>query len=459
MFTMCVHLHPALCFAAAQGALIKHWGNITKVYISAVASLFAAWVSQLLLHKPPPPLFYGGVCLALAASVQLQKSLQFEAGDDSSRSSKSGRWPSYMQQQQQRRLTASLVVPIALAFLVMLFVPQMMPSGDGSYLSSSISSSSLLSGEGDSSLRSGGSSSVPQPQPPANPNNPTSLLPQTLTGAPMPVLPPFAPTCLVAFENSTQLGCYPMNCSLSDNCTIGDQACCAFYNYRMLEDVSRILRSKGLAGEFVLVYGSALGAALNSTVLGSSHSVDIALSPTALQILAQNSTRELLWRHGYVFWHDHDLWRMCPHEQHPSTAFWAAMMLPKENTTQQQQQEQGVSIHLDAYLMWSLPVGVASCTAKAHSNHSAQAAILMQPLAPVNSAAARAMHSPGSLTPDLILQQQQLDDVINSPGSAAAGRTFCLQQSQVHLVVKAGAPDPGAAVGNLTLPVPVNLKK
>jgi hypothetical protein len=402
-------------------------------------------------------LFYGGVCLALAASVQLQKSSQslLEATDECSRSSKSGRRPSYMQ--QQRRLTASLVVPIALAFLVMIFVPQMMPGGDGSYLSSS--SSNLVNGEGGGSLRSGGSSSVPQPQPPANLNNPTSLLPQTLTGAPMAVLPPFPPTCLVAFENSTQLGCYPMNCSLSDNCTIGDQACCAFYNYRMLEDVSRILHTKGLAGEFVLVYGSALGAAVNSTVLGSSRSVDIALSPTALQILAQNSTRELLWRHGYVFWHDQDLWRMCPHEQHPSTAFWAAMMLPSANTTQQQQQQQGVSIHLDAHLMWGLPVGATSCTAKAHSSHSAQAAILMQPLAPVDSAAARAVHSPSSLTPDFMLQQQQLDGVINSPSAEAAGRTFCLQQSRVPLVVKAGAPDSGAVVGKLTLPVPDNLNE
>lgn len=430
-----------------QGALIKHFGNITKVYVSTLASLFAAWVSQLLLGQPPPAMFYTGVCVALAASVQLQKrQASVGAADGCPPYSKlSNRQPSGGQQ-QARKLKASLVVPIGLALLVMVFVPQMIPWGlqeDGG--------SRVFEQQGGANVTA---VAAALPHAPANLNNPSSLIPNSLAGGPVPVLPPFAPTCLVAFEERAQMGCRPINCSLSGTCSVDDPACCGHLNYRMLEDLSQVLHSKGLAGEAVLVYGSALAAAQQQqAVLASSPGSSVGLTPTAVQILAQNSTRELLWRRGYVFWHDGGLWRLCPHDQHPAAAFRAAM-LPNGTGTQQQQQQAG-AVHLEGYLMWSAPSegGGSSCAAAAAAPDStaAAAAIMMQPmLAPDNNpAAASAGHSPDSIPQQ---QQQQLGG-----GQGAEERRFCLQQSSTPLLVKAG---PGhASIGNLTLPAPHNLEE
>jgi hypothetical protein len=66
----------------------------------------------------------------------------------------------------------------------------------------------------------------------------------------------------------------------------------------------QFLSSKGLQGEYMLVYGSALGALRNGTVLAHTGDVDFAISPTAVQSLELNSTRQELWRHGYSFWAD-----------------------------------------------------------------------------------------------------------------------------------------------------------
>jgi hypothetical protein len=54
----------------------------------------------------------------------------------------------------------------------------------------------------------------------------------------------------------------------------------------------------------MLVFGSALGALRNSTLLPHTSDVDFGLSPAAVQVLEQNATRAELWRHGYAFWAD-----------------------------------------------------------------------------------------------------------------------------------------------------------
>jgi hypothetical protein len=64
------------------------------------------------------------------------------------------------------------------------------------------------------------------------------------------------------------------------------------------------LSSKGLQGEYMLVYGSALGALRNATVLAHTGDVDFAISPKAVQFLELNSARQELWQHGYSFWAD-----------------------------------------------------------------------------------------------------------------------------------------------------------
>jgi hypothetical protein len=64
----------------------------------------------------------------------------------------------------------------------------------------------------------------------------------------------------------------------------------------MLLFLDRFLASKGLEGEFSLVYGAALGAVRNGTILPSTNDVDIALSPRGLIFLEQNATRAELYR-------------------------------------------------------------------------------------------------------------------------------------------------------------------
>jgi hypothetical protein len=54
----------------------------------------------------------------------------------------------------------------------------------------------------------------------------------------------------------------------------------------------------------MLVYGSALGAHRNGTVLAHTADVDYAMSAAVIQFLELNSTRQELWQHGYSFWAD-----------------------------------------------------------------------------------------------------------------------------------------------------------
>lgn len=426
---------------AVQGVLIKHCGNIVKVYASSIASLFAAWVSQMLLKDPPPAMFYAGICLALAATVQLQKARSSESGSADgrlhSKSSTGRRLGCVPQQQQQHKIQGSLVVPIALAVLLLLFVPQMIPwSRDWTSLQQG--------GLGDA--HAAGANTTFR-QLPANLHNPASLVPHSITLAPMPALPPFQPTCLVRFENRTLLGCRPMNCSLAESCSIDEATCCAYYNLRMLNAFDRLLLQKGLQGEYSVVYGTALGAARNQSVLGHTHDIDMAFSPTALQVLAQNATREQLWRQGYVFWHDRYLWRACPHDQHPAPEFRAAMVFNMTHAEWETQTGSASAVYMDGYIMWRMPDGARSCADKFANP---DAAIMLQPMAPAASAAARAAHSPHD-PPDARLQQQQEGE------ESGQQRRFCLQQSKTPIDVRAA--ERPAAVAGLALPAPHNLEE
>lgn len=421
-----------------QGVMIKHYGNIVKLFASGLASLCAACVSQVLLAEPPPALFYAGVCLALASTVQLQKARSSQSGsaDGSltgslySRGSADGLKAGRVQ--GQHKMTASLVVPIALAVLVLVFVPQMVPW--------SKEWTSMQQGVG---AQAPGVGPTLQ-QPPASLHNPASLVPRSMiTNAAMPLLPPFEPNCLVPFEERMQLGCRPLNCSLSESCSMEDKQCCAFYNQRMLYDVHRLLYSKGLQGEYAIVYSTALGAAQNQSILGDAPGVDLAFSPTALQVLAQNATRELLWRQGYVFWHDRELWRLCPHDLHPDPDFRAAMLYNMTHEQLQMQHDRASTVHVNGYMMWRMPEGSTSC---AERFASPEAAIMLQPMESVSSVAASTAHnqqdSPGSL-----MQQ--------TAHSAVQLRRFCLQQSKS--AVDIGAEGRQAVLAGLILPAFHNL--
>jgi hypothetical protein len=56
-----------------------------------------------------------------------------------------------------------------------------------------------------------------------------------------------------------------------------------------------------------------------------------------LQFLELNTTKEELWRHGYVVWHQAERgmgwWKMCPHIHHPSPDFQAAIVKEPKRIT------------------------------------------------------------------------------------------------------------------------------
>lgn len=66
----------------------------------------------------------------------------------------------------------------------------------------------------------------------------------------------------------------------------------------------QFLASKGLEGEYLLVFGSALGALRNRTVLPHTSDVDFGFSPKVARLLERNETKRELWRHGYALWAD-----------------------------------------------------------------------------------------------------------------------------------------------------------
>jgi hypothetical protein len=141
---------------------------------------------------------------------------------------------------------------------------------------------------------------------------------------PLCYLPPFEPACHAAWNIKEVTACLPVNCSLAHSCTVADKACCAYYNFQMLRDFDAFMTSKGLGDEYTLVYGTALGALRNRTILAHTEDIDIGLSVHAALVLSQNSTRLELWAAGYAFWYG-DFWRMCPHIWHPSPGFRARM--------------------------------------------------------------------------------------------------------------------------------------
>jgi hypothetical protein len=140
---------------------------------------------------------------------------------------------------------------------------------------------------------------------------------------------------------------------------VTNTSCCAYYNWQLLRDFDAFLTSKGLGDEYALVYGTALGALRNHTIMGHTHDVDIGLSVKAIQALEQNSTRLELWKAGYSFWYN-GAWRLCPHAQHPLPEF-RARMRPYTHTQWDWVGKERSAVYMDLYLMWPKNSSSALC--------------------------------------------------------------------------------------------------
>lgn len=124
------------------------------------------------------------------------------------------------------------------------------------------------------------------------------------TDAPMLPLPPFEPTCFAT--SMDQAGCPVLACRRDQACGVHDPSCCAFLNFEILKFLDDFMNLRCLQQEWVVLYGTALGALRDQTILPHTEDLDIGLTPLAVQMLELNSTRQELWRYGYAFWHDAD---------------------------------------------------------------------------------------------------------------------------------------------------------
>lgn len=179
------------------------------------------------------------------------------------------------------------------------------------------------------------------------------------------VLPPFEPTCFARVKDMHTFGCPVMDCIRDPSCTVSNTSCCAFLNLQMLTFFDRFMADSCLQDEYLVVFGTALGAFRNQTILPTTEDIDLGLTPLALQYLELNSTKEALWRHGYAFWfhEERGLWKMCPHVHHPSPHFQAVMQF---NETLPSWQAKDVdnnwaSAFVDGRLMWPVPNHTATC--------------------------------------------------------------------------------------------------
>lgn len=290
------------CLSLLQSLIIKRFGNIVKVYASCVASLFSAGISYALLHDPPAPLFYAGCILAMLATLQLQRArAAMAAGKPLEPASKGAK---------------IMWTILAVVITALVFAQGMSPKN-------SHGGSHTLSSE--APHRPAGM--------PAQARKPVFKPLGPITDAPMATLPPFEPTCLATDLARMQTwGCPVMHCSQDPSCTVYNTSCCAYLNYEMLSFFDSFMASKCLPDEMFVMFGTAIGALREQTILPHTEDVDLGLTPLALQFLELNSTREEIWRHGYAVWHHWDTgrntgwWKMCPHRHHPSPHFQAAMV-------------------------------------------------------------------------------------------------------------------------------------
>lgn len=124
------------------------------------------------------------------------------------------------------------------------------------------------------------------------------------TDAEMLPLPPFQPTCIAnRLERMDTWGCPVMMCNKDSSCTVHDPSCCAYLNYQMLSFLHDFLAAKCLHKEYLVMYGTGLGAVRNQTVIPWTEDLDLGITPLAIQFLELNETRQELWKHGYALWH------------------------------------------------------------------------------------------------------------------------------------------------------------
>lgn len=275
------------------------------------------------------------------------------------------------------------------------------------------------------------------------------------TDAPMMPQPPFAPGCFPPADKMRLLGCPIMDCSQDASCTIHNTSCCAYFNYKMLDILDRLLTVNCFEGHYMLVYGTILGAVRSQTILPHTEDLDIALTPLAIQFLALNTTKELLWRYGYTFWHHYErrVWKLCPHIHHPSPHFQAVMVRDMDVSQYKNTTGRLTSAYVDAWLMWPVEASRTSCSRSnlVGGRHLDAAGQLSTPWDGSSTAWSSGV--------DVCRQHRQTSKTVlptSSTVGSAAGSTqkFCVSGSDVPHTIVPGLRT--GKIGDRALPMPEN---
>lgn len=310
-----------------QAWVIKRFGNIVKVFTSGIAGLFAAGTSCTLLRQQPAPYFYLGLGLALYAALHQQQATA-DAEDEvlSSKclqhSTDHGQHPAEVHAPSwQLKAIATYAVT---ALLITLFLltqtgshsvhrhgqQPLMPSPASRLQAAGEQATpvpSAASGTPEKSTRSdlhtANATGVLPSEPQAAQASPAQGLGPT-TDAPMMVpMVPYEPMCFAHTKHMAKLGCPVIKCARDASCTVRNISCCAYFNNEILRFFDRFMSQKCMDSTYLVVYGTALGAIRDQTILPHTEDLDLGLTPQGLQFLEQNETRAELWQHGYVLYY------------------------------------------------------------------------------------------------------------------------------------------------------------
>ena len=187
------------------------------------------------------------------------------------------------------------------------------------------------------------------------------------TNEPMHWLPPFDPACQASGAIRERIVCPQLDCRLDQTCDVHDPTCCAYVNHQMLKFFDRFMSLKCLQDEWVVLYGTLLGALRDQTILPHTEDLDIGITPLGVQFLELNATRQELWKYGYAFWHhaNRNVWKLCPHAHHPAPEIQALMMRDEPRAKWRERQGLPNTAFMDAWLMWQVPDEVTTCTTSA----------------------------------------------------------------------------------------------
>ncbi|KAF8059663.1 CMP-sialic acid transporter 1 [Scenedesmus sp. PABB004] len=303
----------------ATAALIKFHGNIIKVYASALAMLFAAWASQLLLADPPPLLFYSGAALAGIATVQLHHARAAApapgGGGGKPGGAKAGAGAGAGGGGGSAALHRASYAILAVSALLVLAGGGGGPGGPGG------GGPGGPGGAGASVSGSGAGGAQLQPL--------RSYALSDFPTLPADAAPP--PPGVAALRCGDGGGgggggaCPALRCADGPGCAPGNSSCCAHLNFKALAFLSAFFDAQGLANDWVVAHGTLLGALRDGALPPAAPRADVAVTGRALAALEGPAARAALHRHGYAALCAGGRWRLCPHAQHPDADFRAAM--------------------------------------------------------------------------------------------------------------------------------------